>query len=53
LAAVCWGIVAAAVVEPVLTSKAGPWGQLESRTVYLEPPESLLAVVAKIGRAVV
>ena len=35
------------MVEPVLTSKAGPWGQLESRTVYLEPPESLLAVVAK------
>ncbi|MCX6888927.1 MAG: hypothetical protein NTU71_05780 [Verrucomicrobia bacterium] len=47
LAAVCWGVVAGAVVEPVLTSKAGPWGQLESRTVYLEPPESLLAVVAK------
>ena len=34
-------------VEPLLTSKVGPWGQLESRTVYLEPPESLLAVVAK------
>lgn len=47
LAAVCWGVVVGAAVEPVLTSKAGPWGQLESRTVYLEPPESLLAVVAK------
>jgi hypothetical protein len=47
LAAVCWGVVASAVTEPVLTSKAGAWGQLESRTVYLEPPESLLAVVAK------
>ncbi len=50
LAAVCWGVVVGAVVEPVepvLTSKAGPWGQLESRTVYLEPPEGLLAVVAK------
>lgn len=47
LAAVCWGVVGGAAVEPVLTSKAGPWGQLESRTVYLEPPESLLAVVAK------
>lgn len=29
------------------TTKPGPWGQLEVRTVYLEPPESLLAVVAK------
>ena len=47
LAVVCWGNVVGAVVEPVLASKAGPWGQLESRTVYLEPPEGLLAVVAK------
>jgi len=47
LAAVCWGVVAGGVVEPVLVSKSGPWGQLESRTVYLEPPENLLAVVAK------
>lgn len=28
-------------------TKAGPWGQLEVRAVYLEPPESLLAVIAK------
>jgi len=28
-------------------AKSGPWGELEVRTVYLEPPESLLAVVAK------
>lgn len=34
-------------MEPLLTSKVGPWGQLESRAVYLEPPQSLLAVVAK------
>lgn len=47
LAAVCWGVVAAAVVEPMWTTKPGPWGQLEVRTVYLEPPEGLLAVVAK------
>ena len=48
LAVVCWGIVGAvAAVEPVWTTKPGPWGQLEVRTVYLEPPESLLAVVAK------
>jgi hypothetical protein len=47
LAVVCWGAVAAAVVEPMWLTKAGPWGQLEVRTVYLEPPETLLAVVAK------
>ena len=47
LAAVCWGVVAGAVVEPMWNAKSGPWGQLEVRTVYLEPPESLLAVVAK------
>ena len=47
LAAVCWGAVAGAVVEPMWTAKPGPWGDLEVRTVYLEPPESLLAVVAK------
>ena len=45
--AVCWAIVATAVVEPVWTAKPGPWGELEVRTVYLEPPESQLAVVAK------
>ena len=28
-------------------TKSGPWGQLEVRSVYLEPPEALLAVVAK------
>ena len=47
LAAICWGVVVGAVVEPVWTAKPGPWGDLEVRTVYLEPPESLLAVVAK------
>jgi hypothetical protein len=46
LAAVCCGVVGAAV-EPMWTAKSGPWGDLEVRTVYLEPPESLLAVVAK------
>ena len=29
------------------TAKPGPWGELEVRTVYLEPPEAQLAVVAK------
>ncbi len=33
--------------EPVWTAKPGPWGQLEVRAVYLEPPDSLLAVIAK------
>ena len=47
LAAVCWAAVVGAVVEPMWTAKPGPWGELEVRTVYLEPPESLLAVVAK------
>ncbi len=51
LAAVCWGVVAGAipgaVVEPMWLTKSGPWGQLEVRTVYLEPPEALMAVVAK------
>jgi len=28
-------------------TKSGPWGQLEVRTVYLEPPEALMAVVSK------
>jgi hypothetical protein len=28
-------------------TKSGPWGQLEVRSVYLEPPEALLAVVSK------
>ena len=47
LAAVCWGVVAGAVTEPMWVTKSGPWGELEVRAVYLEPPESLLAVVAK------
>lgn len=43
----CWAAAVGAVVEPMWTTKPGPWGELEVRTVYLEPPESLLAVVAK------
>lgn len=34
-------------VEPVWKASPGPWGDLEIRTAYLEPPDSLLAVVAK------
>jgi hypothetical protein len=33
--------------EPVWVAKPGPWGDLQVRTVYLEPPENILAVVAK------
>ncbi len=33
--------------EPVWMAKPGPWGDLQVRTVYLEPPENILAVVAK------
>jgi len=47
LAAVCWGVVGSAAVEPMWLTKSGPWGQLEVRSVYLEPPESLMAVIAK------
>ena len=47
LAAVCWGVVGGAAVEPTWMVKSGPWGELEVRTVYLEPPGNLLAVVAK------
>lgn len=46
LSAVCVSLLAAAK-EPVWTAKPGPWGQLEVRAVYLEPPDSLLAVIAK------
>jgi hypothetical protein len=47
LVVVCWGAFAAAVPEPMWVTKTGPWGQLEVRTVYLEPPEAQLAVVSK------
>jgi len=33
--------------EPLWVAKPGPWGDLQVRTVYLEPPENILAVVAK------
>ncbi len=37
----------AAPTEPVWKAQAGPWGDLELRTVYLEVPDTLLAAVAK------
>lgn len=33
--------------EPAWVTKSGPWGELQVRAVYLEPPENILAVVAK------
>ena len=47
LAAVCWGVLGSVAIETMTLTKSGPWGQLEVRSVYLEPPESLLAVIAK------
>jgi len=45
--ALCWAALGQAVTEPVWNVKSGPWGELVVRTVYLEPPENLLAIVAK------
>ena len=47
LSASCLGAAGLFAAEPVWTAKPGPWGELEVRTVYLEPPEALLALVAK------
>lgn len=43
----CGGCVGLFSAEPMWVAKPGPWGELEVRTVYLEPPEGLLALVAK------
>ena len=45
----CLGTIGLSSAEPMWTAKPGPWGELEVRTVYLEPPESLLALVTKPG----
>lgn len=45
--ALCLGAVRLSSAEPVWVAKPGPWGDLQVRTVYLEPPENILAVVAK------
>lgn len=47
VAALCWAGLAHAVTEPTWTVKSGPWGELVVRTVHLEPPDNLLAIVAK------
>jgi len=47
ISALC--VVAAGVfaAEPAWVAKPGPWGELQVRTVYLEPPENILAIGAK------
>ncbi len=45
--ALCLGAGRLSSVEPAWVAKPGPWGDLRVRTVYLEPPENILAVVAK------
>jgi hypothetical protein len=47
LMALCLGAGRLSSVEPAWVAKPGPWGDLRVRTVYLEPPENILAVVAK------
>lgn len=45
--ALCWAALGHAVTEPAWTVKSGPWGELMVRTVHLEPPDNLLAIVSK------
>lgn len=45
--ALCLGATRLFSAEPVWVAKPGPWGDLQVRTIYLEPPENILAVVAK------
>ena len=45
--ALCWAALGHAVTEPAWTVKSGPWGELIVRTVHLEPPDNLLAIVSK------
>ena len=43
----CLGAATLRSAEPVWVAKPGPWGDLQVRTVYLEPPDNILAVIAK------
>lgn len=45
--ALCLGVAGLFAAEPAWVAKPGPWGDLQVRTVYLEPPENILAVVSK------
>lgn len=47
VAGLCFGVVSLFSAEPAWVTKSGPWGDLQVRTVYLEPPDNILAVVAK------
>jgi len=47
ISVLCLGSVGVFAAEPAWVAKPGPWGDLQVRTVYLEPPENILAIVAK------
>ena len=47
ISALCVGAFGVFAAEPTWVAKPGPWGELQVRTVYLEPPENILAIVAK------
>ena len=47
LFALSLGVVGVFAAEPAWVAKKGPWGELQVRTVYLEPPENILAIVSK------
>lgn len=47
ISALCLGAAGVFAAEPAWVAKKGPWGELQVRTVYLEPPENILAIVSK------
>ena len=47
ISALCVAGAGVFAAEPVWVAKPGPWGDLQVRTVYLEPPENILAIVSK------
>lgn len=47
IVALSLGVVGVFAAEPAWVAKKGPWGELQVRTVYLEPPENILAIVSK------
>ena len=42
ISALCVGAAGVFAAEPAWVAKPGPWGELQVRTVYLEPPENIL-----------
>lgn len=47
LVILAWPAGGSCAPEPTWKVKSGPWGDLVVRTAYLEPPENILAIVAK------